>query len=58
MWSKKKKKVENGHTETITEARLADMCGDDKKQRRVRADLNHVAGVIMVSSGLLYEAPE
>lgn len=50
--------MENGHTETITdEAHLADMYGDDKKQRRVRVDLNHVAGVIMVSSGLLYGGP-
>ena len=56
---KKKKKVEIDHTETIPdEAHLADMCGDGKKQRRVRVDIHQVAGVIMVSSGLLYGGPQ
>ena len=51
--------METDHTETITdEAHLTDTCGDGKRQRRVRVDINHVAGVIMVSRGLLYGGPQ
>ena len=53
--------MENNHTERITgETGLAEMSGDGKEQRRmVGADfISHMAGAIMVPSGLLCGGPQ